>query len=80
MPSNFIFTHRRWLAIDGQEGQDGYEQNYGGDGGYRGRGGYGYRGTGGSRGGTRPTRTCHRCKSAGHLVANCPVPGPQADK
>ena len=67
-------------AIGGQEGQDGYEQNYGGDGGYRGCGGYGYRGAGGSRGGARPTRTCHRCKSPGHLVANCPVPGPQADK
>ena len=67
-------------AMGGQEGQEGYRQNYGPVVNFRGRGSGGYRGDGGSRRGTRPTRTCHRCKSAGHLVANCPVPGPQADK
>ena len=25
------------------------------------------------------TRTCHRCRSIGHLVANCSLPGPQPD-
>ena len=25
------------------------------------------------------TRTCHRCRSIGYLVANCPLPGPQPD-
>ena len=60
-----------------QKGRDGYGLSYGGGGGFRGHGSYGYREAGGSRGGARPTRTCHRCKSAGHLVANCPVPGPR---
>ena len=67
-------------ADGGQEGQVGYERSYGGDGGHRGRGGYGSRGAGGSGGGAKQTRTCHRCKSSGHMVANCPLPAPQADK
>ena len=64
-------------AMDGQRGRDGYGVSYGGGGGFRGHGSYSYRGAGGSRGGTRPPRTCHRCKSTGHLVVNCPVPAPR---
>ena len=77
-------------------GQGGYRGSYGGGqgdgyGGGRGRGSYG---NGGGPKGFRTchrsvkgrnylvtllTCTC-RCKSSGHLVANCPLPAPQPDK
>ena len=71
-------------AYGGQEGGSGagpacnYQAapNYGHKG--RGYGGYDGRGAGGSKGGlARPDRTCHRCKSPGHLVAACPLPPPE---
>ena len=56
--------------------------NRSGYGGYGGGSGYDRRqeGAGGSKGGRdRPGRTCHRCKSTGHLVASCPLPPPEKE-
>ena len=55
-------------------------RGYGGYGGYGGYEGYEGKEAGGSKGGrARPDRTCHRCKSPGHLVAACPLPPPEKE-